>query len=139
MANYGYDPNVDYASKINEAIANQDFRSASVYEQQRNEKIRDMGLENKYPQTSHYASYLPRTEDINAGLDKLANAPDWNYDATKDPAMQAYRKEYLREAERGTRDMLGAAPRATGGVAPQAARRICLTGMRSWRRTIPSR
>ena len=120
MPTYGYDPKVDYTKGINQAIANQDYRTAAVLEQQRNEKIRGEGL-TQYQTTSHYADYLPRTEQINSGLDKLANQQPWQYDYQQDPSWQAYRKEYLREADRGTRDTLGAYAAQTGGMPSTAA------------------
>ena len=83
-------------------------------------KIRGEGL-TQYQTTSHYADYLPRTEQINSGLDKLANQQPWEYDYQQDPAWQAYRKEYLREADRGTRDTLGAYAAQTGGMPSTAA------------------
>lgn len=120
MANYGYDPKVDYSKGINEAIANHDYRTASILEQQRNEKIRGEGL-TQYQTTSHYADYLPKTDEINSGMDKLANPEQWSYDREKDPAWQSLRKEYLREADRGTRDTLGAHAAQTGGMPSTAA------------------
>lgn len=120
MAKYGYDPNVDYATEINKAIAEGDYRTAGIREQQRNEKIRGEGL-TQYQTTSHYADYLPRTEQVNAGMDKLANPEPWSYNYQEDPAWQAMRKEYLREADRGTRDAMAAAAGMTGGVPSTAA------------------
>ena len=119
MANYGYDKNTDYTEEINKAIALGDYRSAATLEQQRNEKIRGEGL-SQYQTTSHYADYLPRTDQINSGMDKLGNSK-WDYDVDKDPAMQAYRKQFLREADRGTRDTMAAAAAMTGGVPSTAA------------------
>ena len=120
MANYGYDPKVDYSKGINEAIANHDYRTASILEQQRNEKIRGEGL-TQYQTTSHYADYLPKTDEINSGMDKLANPAQWSYDYQNDPAWQAYRKEYLREADRANRDTMGAYAAQTGGMPSTAA------------------
>lgn len=120
MAKYGYDPNVDYATEINKAIAAGDYRTAGIREQQRNEKIRGEGL-TQYQTTSHYADYLPRTEQINSGLDKLANPEPWSYNYQDDPAWMAMRKEYLREADRETRDTMAAAAGMTGGVPSTAA------------------
>ncbi len=120
MANYGYDAKVDYSKGINEAIANHDYRTASILEQQRNEKIRGEGL-TQYQTTSHYADYLPKTDEINSGMDKLANPAQWSYDYQNDPAWQAYRKEYLREADRANRDTMGAYAAQTGGMPSTAA------------------
>jgi hypothetical protein len=54
-------------------------------------------------------------------MDKLAQTKTWDYDYTEDPAWQAYRKEYLREADRGTRDTLAAYAGQTGGIPSTAA------------------
>jgi O6-methylguanine-DNA--protein-cysteine methyltransferase len=120
MANYGYDKNVDYTAKINQAIAAQDYRSAAIYEQQRNEKIQGEGL-TKYKTTSHYVDYLPKTDEINSGLDRLANAEPWKYEKEQDPVWQSMRKQYLREADRGTRDTMAAYAAQTGGMPSTAA------------------
>ena len=120
MANYGYDKKVDYTAKINEAIANQDYRSAAIYEQQRNEKVRGEGL-TQYKTTSHYVDYLPKTDEINSGMDRLANAEPWKYEMEQDPVWQSMRKEYLREADRGTRDTMAAYAAQTGGMPSTAA------------------
>ena len=47
-----YDPNVDYSTKIKEAIQAGDYNAASQYEQQRNAKIDGMGL--NYEKTNNY-------------------------------------------------------------------------------------
>lgn len=120
MANYGYDKNVNYQELINQDVQAQDWRSAAIHEAQRNEKIRGEGAA-EYQTTSHYADYLPRTDQINSGMDRLANPQAWNYNYRQDPAWQAYRKEYLREADRGTRDTMANAAAMTGGIPSTAA------------------
>lgn len=120
MANYGYDKDTDYSELIKQDIARGDYRSAGIHEQMRNEKIRGEGITG-YETTSHFSSYLPRTDDINSGMDKLANREAWSYDANADPAMQAYRKQFLREADRQTRDTLGNYAGMTGGMPSTAA------------------
>lgn len=120
MANYGYDKNVDYQKLINQDVQAQDWRSAAIHEAQRNEKIRGEGAA-EYQTTNHYADYLPRTDQINSGMDRLANPQAWDYDYRQDPAWQAYRKEYLREADRGTRDTMANAAALTGGIPSTAA------------------
>ena len=117
---YGYDKNTDYQKLINQDISIGDYRSAAIHEAQRNEKILGEGA-TKYQTTSHYADYLPRTEQINSGMDQLAAQKEWSYDKDSDPAYQAVRKEYLREADRQTRDTLGAYAGMTGGVPSTAA------------------
>lgn len=117
---YEYDKNRNYSQDINAAVSKGDYRTAAILEAQRNAKIQGEGL-TQYQTTSHYTDYLPRTEQINAGLDKLGDGSSWEYDPGKDPAMQAYRKQYLREADRGTRDTMAAAASMTGGVPSTAA------------------
>lgn len=117
---YGYDKKVDYTKLINEDIARQDYRSAAIHEAQRNEKVRGEGL-TQYQTTNHYSDYLPRTEQINSGMDQLARQEQWHYDADRDPSAQAYRKSLLREADRQTEDTLGRYAGMTGGRPSTAA------------------
>ena len=117
---YGYDPSIDYQKLINKALAAQDYRSAAIYEQQRNEKIAGEGAV-KYKPTAHYADYLPKTQQVNAGLDALQGAGAFAYDVNKDPSYQALYKQALREADRQTRDTMGAYAAMTGGVPSTAA------------------
>jgi len=51
-----YDKDTDYQALIEAAAASGDYASAAQYEQQRNAKIADMGLD--YQQTNNYAGYL---------------------------------------------------------------------------------
>lgn len=120
MATYGYDKKTDYTKLINEAVAAGDYRTAAIREAQRNEKVRGENL-TQYQTTNHYADYLPKTERINSGMDKLAQGSQWKYELEQDPAWQAMRKQYLREADRGTRDTMAAAASMTGGVPSTAA------------------
>lgn len=57
-----YNKNTDYQKLINDAVAKGDFSSAAKYEQQRNEKIKDLDSSgtNTYgaTQTNNYSSYL---------------------------------------------------------------------------------
>ena len=117
---YGYDKDTDYSELIQQDVANGDYRSAYIHEQMRNEKIRGEGITG-YEQTNHFSAYRPRTEEINSGMDRLANPEPWKYNAAEDPAMQAYRKQFLREADRQTRDTMGAYAGMTGGVPSTAA------------------
>ena len=65
--------------------------------------------------TSPYAQQL---EQVIAGL----GDSKWEgWDANSDPSMQAYRKQYLREAERSAEDVLGQYAQNTGGIAGSAA------------------
>jgi hypothetical protein len=119
MANYGYDKNTDYQQLINRDLEAQDYRSAAIHEAQRNEKIRGEGAA-EYQTTSHYADYLPKTDQIDAGLQNLQNRT-FNYNYQTDPAWQDYRKQYLREADRQTRDTMAAYAGQTLGVPSTAA------------------
>lgn len=116
---YGFDENVDYQKLINQDLQNQDYRSAAIHEAQRNEKI-DAAGGNQYAKTANYTAYLPQTEKINAGLDTLDTAK-FDYDLQNDPVYQAYRKQYLREADLQTGDTMGAYAGMTGGVPSTAA------------------
>lgn len=51
-----YDSNIDYQAEIDKAVADGDYAKAAIYEQQRNQKIQDMGL--NYGTTNKYSQYL---------------------------------------------------------------------------------
>ena len=51
-----YDSNIDYQAEIDKAVADGDYAKAAIYEQQRNQKIHDMGL--NYGTTNKYSQYL---------------------------------------------------------------------------------
>ena len=51
-----YDSNIDYQAEIDKAVARGDYAKAAIYEQQRNQKIKDMGL--NYGTTNKYSQYL---------------------------------------------------------------------------------
>lgn len=134
MANWKYDPNVDYMALMKAADAAGNKELAAIYEQQRNEKIRGTGAEGKYPTTANYAAYLPKvtgqnpaTGSAGAGLtatiEKIGTvgSEKFAYDPETDPVMQAYRQAYLREADRATRDTMGAYAGMTQGVPSSAA------------------
>lgn len=61
-----YDTNADYAELISEAAASGNYIQAAQYEQQRNQKIVNEGLQ--YQQTSQYADYLPGGNKYYAGM-----------------------------------------------------------------------
>lgn len=63
----------------------------------------------------------PYAEGLNAVLAGLQGSQweGWNKDT--DPSYQAYRKEYLREADRSMEDTLGAYAQNTGGIAGSQA------------------
>lgn len=132
MASWSYDPNVDYMALMKAADAAGNKELAAIYEQQRNEKIRGQGLENQYQTTTNYAAYLPQTTPavggsagagLSATLEKIGNvgSKPFSYDPETDPSMQAYRKAYLREADRNTRDVMGSYAGMTQGVPSSAA------------------
>lgn len=132
MADWKYDPNVDYMALMKAADAAGNKELAAIYEQQRNEKIRGQGLESQYPTTTNYAAYLPQTTPaaggsagagLSATLEKIGKvgSEPFTYDPETDLSMQAYRKAYLREADRGTRDTMGAYAGMTQGVPSSAA------------------
>lgn len=118
---WSYDKNTNYTQLLNEAVAAGDFRRAAILEAQRNAKVRGENMGDKYQITSNYASYLPHQEQINSGMDQLAEKKEWSYEPSKDQAWQAARKQYLREADRGTRDTMAAFAGMTGGVPSTAA------------------
>ena len=68
---------------------------------------------------SGYTSpYAERLNQVIAGIE----GSKWEgWDANTDPSMQAYRKQYLREAERTAEDVLGQYAQNTGGIAGSAA------------------
>lgn len=49
-------------------------------------------------------------------MQTILSRPEFSYNADTDPTYQAYKKQYAREGERATKDTLGAAAAATGGV-----------------------
>ena len=63
----------------------------------------------------------PYAERLNQVLSQLGDSKWEGWDANTDPNMQAYRKQYLREAERTEQDVLGQYAQNTGGIAGSAA------------------
>lgn len=51
-----YDSNIDYQAEIDKAVADGDYAKAAILEQERNNKIKDMGL--SYGTTNKYSQYL---------------------------------------------------------------------------------
>lgn len=60
-----YDPNRDYQADIDKAVADGDYAKAAIYEQQRNQKIKDMGL--SYGTTNKYGKYLTGSTQTGSG------------------------------------------------------------------------
>ena len=56
MANYNKD--TDYSALIEQAVKSGNLAGAALLEQQRNNKIADMGM--NYEQTNNYGQYLPQ-------------------------------------------------------------------------------
>lgn len=111
MMKFGYQKDTDYAKLMQDAAASGDMARAAIYEAQRNEKIQGEGL-TQHLQTNQYASYLPKTQtgyqnpyldDLNAAIGRLQDG-------------SAFKKAYLREADRTMRDTLGQYSTMTGGV-----------------------
>lgn len=63
----------------------------------------------------------PYGDQIKGAISDLQNAKWEGYDKEKDPSYQAYRKEFLREADRTAEDVLGRYEQSTGGIAGTAA------------------
>ena len=73
-----------------------------------------------YSEQSGYKDILDKLLSVTApastGQQNGADAGSFTYDPTKDPSWSSYRKTYLREGDRATRDTLAKASVATGGV-----------------------
>ena len=70
-----YNKDIDYQAKINEAVKNNDYKSAAIYEQSRNEKIDGENL--SFQKTNNYSGWLDDTdysvqlkEQMNSGAPK---------------------------------------------------------------------
>ena len=63
----------------------------------------------------------PYAEKLNQVIAGLGDNKWQGWDANSDQAMQAYRKQYLREADRSAEDVLGQYAQNTGGIAGSAA------------------
>lgn len=141
---YTYDKNKDYQGMINQAVDAGDFRSAALYEQQRNQKIDDMnsaGTNAKgHQKTDLYSQYLnggtntaqgylsemassrkSPTDSENyakwqAALNQYQNAK-FDYDFDSDPQKQSYE----RNAQKNYEDTLAQTSARTGGLASSYA------------------
>ena len=137
-----YNKNTDYEALIQEAVRRGSMVEAAALEQIRNQKIVGEGL--NYQQTNRYSNYLqqqqqmpmqtmqtvqpvqtgyqsPYAQQIQDALAGLQGSSWSGWDKDSDPSYQAYRKEYLREADRSMEDTLGQYAMNTGGVASSAA------------------
>lgn len=124
-----YNQNNPYLEKITTAADAAANQGAFVYEQPRptyanpyGDKLsaaRDLAANFTYEQprptyTNRYA------EKIDATLNDAVNMPAFSYDVAKDPAFQAYQKQYAREGERAVQDVIGKAAAANGGAVSTA-------------------
>lgn len=69
--------------------------------------------------SSGYTS--PYAEKLNQVISNIEGSKWEGWDANSDPSMQAYRKQYLREADRTAEDVLGQYTQNTGGIAGSQA------------------
>ena len=67
----GYSKDIDYQSKIDEAVANGDYESAAKYEKSRNEKIDGEGLD--YKKTNRYSGWLDKTDYSNVLKEQMSS------------------------------------------------------------------
>ena len=135
--NYLYDKNTDYQALIDQAIGQGNYYMAAIYEQQRNAKIAGEGMQG-VSQTSNYAKYLPVSsgnsgsatgmqttvqpssytnpyiQKLNEAMNKVTG--NYSYNPDTDPIAAAYKKSYLREADRAMQDTLGEYSTMTGGI-----------------------
>ena len=110
---YGYSKDVDYSKLMQEAAAKGDYARAAIYEAQRNEKIAGEGM-TQYQQTNQYASYLPGSSQGNGYKNPYTEELDAAIARMQDT--DAYKKQYLQEADRTMRDTLGQYATMTGGI-----------------------
>ena len=118
---YGYNAGTDYQKLMDQAAAGGDMARAAIYEQQRNQKIRE-GNGAGYTMSYNYTDYLPGMsqqvgktgyknpylEQLNASIEKLGDESE-------------LKKQYLAQADRQTQDTLGAYAANTGGIASTGA------------------
>lgn len=140
---YTYDKKKDYQAMINQAVDSGDFRSAALYEQQRNQKIDDMNAAKTnakgHQKTDLYSQYLNGGTNTAQGyLSELAssrkpadseNYNKWQqaleqyqnakfeYDFDSDPQKQSYE----RNAQKNYEDTLAQTSARTGGLASSYA------------------
>lgn len=113
---YGYEKGIDYKTLMENAAKSGDMARAAIFEAQNNERINGEGL--PVQQTSLYSQYLPAQQSVNPyqqELEKTMNGATVDYLLGGD-AISAYKKAYLREADRTGRDTLGQYAAMTGGI-----------------------
>ena len=143
-----HNDNVDYTKLIDDAVSKGNFSAAAQYEQARNEKIDDNGL--NYAKTSKYTQYLPENEgstnDGSTGasysysgksdqptytnnqqsqIDSLSSAilgrDAFSYDPGTDQLYKSYQDQYTRKGQTAMQDTLGQISARTGGMASSYA------------------
>ena len=140
---YTYDKKKDYQAMINQAVDSGDFRSAALYEQQRNQKIDDMNAAKTnakgHQKTDLYSQYLDGGTNTAQGYlsemassRKPADSENYNkwqkaleqyqnakfeYDFDSDPQKQSYE----RNAQKNYEDTLAQTSARTGGLASSYA------------------
>lgn len=75
IAKPSYDTNRDYQAEINEAVKNNNYAQAAILEQQRNQKIQDMGL--SYGTTNKYSQYLTGGKSSGSASQGGHTVMDW--------------------------------------------------------------
>lgn len=118
---YGYERDIDYAKLMQDAAKSGDMARAAIFEAQQNEKIAGEGL--TVQPTTYYTQYLPGQEvnPYQQELDRVMGTQGTTQRATVDyllgdDVISAYKKAYLREADRTGRDTLGQYATMTGGI-----------------------
>lgn len=119
---YGYEKDIDYAKLMEDAAKSGDMARAAIFEAQQNEKIAGEGL--TVQPTKYYTQYLPTQPQANPyqqELDRVMGAQGATQRTTVDyllgdDVISAYKKAYLREADRTGRDTLGQYATMTGGI-----------------------
>lgn len=119
---YGYEKDIDYAKLMENAAKSGDMERAAIFEAQQNEKIAGEGL--TVQPTKYYTQYLPTQPQANPyqqELDRVMGTQGETQRTTVDyllgdDVISAYKKAYLREADRTGRDTLGQYATMTGGI-----------------------
>lgn len=115
----------NYEKLLQEAAIRGDFKSAAMYEQQRNEKIKGEGMD--YATTDRFSSYLkekPTYEskysgDIDSLVDKVMNGSYSDFQSGDDYASLA--REYTAKGKKAMQDTVGEVSSRTGGLASSYA------------------
>ena len=106
------DPNAETLNNLYQSILNQE-----AYE---NPYAAD--LDNAYQTIMNQGGYESKYGDQQqALLDAILNQQEFSYDPESDASWQSTKKQYLREADRATQNMLGDMAGLTGGMASTAA------------------